>query len=171
MTVEEFKIEVLPIKNKLYRLARRLMKNNQEAEDIVQEVFLKLWVRRNQLAEFRNIEAYAITMTKNQCLDQLKSKKDKTFSLNGFDQVASDKHPGEKMEINETINQVRSVIDTLPELQKMVIHLRDIEGLEFEEIAEVLHINVNAIRVNLSRARKKVRDEILKLQRYEFSEN
>jgi len=75
MTVETFKIEVLPLKHKLYRFAKRLLKNATEAEDIVQEVFIRLWSRREKLSEYKSIEAFAMTITKNLCLDNLKSKK------------------------------------------------------------------------------------------------
>ncbi len=170
MTLEEFKTEVLPVKNKLFRFAKRLMKNRTEAEDIVQEVLLRLWLNRNKMDEYKNIEAFAVTVTKNLCLDNLKSKASKTTELKE-NLIVKDKNPDEEYEKKDINNKINEIIKGLPFQQKMIIQLRDIEGYEFEEISEMVNMTLNAIRVNLSRARKKVRDEIIKLQRYEFSGN
>ncbi len=171
MTVETFKIEVLPIKNKLYRFAKRLLKNATEAEDIVQEVFIRLWSRRERLSEYKSIEAFAMIITKNLCLDNLKSKRNKTGELTDKYERMTDATPYEKVELTDTYNKVQEIINTLPEQQKMIIHLRDIEGYEFNEIAEIVQISSNTIRVNLSRARKKVRETLSNTYNYEFAKN
>ena len=171
MTVETFKIEVLPLKNRLYRFANRLVKNVPEAEDIVQEVFMRLWSRRERLNEYRSIEAFAMTITKNLCLDKLKSKRNKTDELTERNEQISETTPYKMLELNDSYNKVQEIIQTLPEQQKMIIHLRDIEEYEFEEIAEVMNLTINTIRVNLSRARKKVRETLIKTYSYEFAKN
>ena len=171
MTVETFKIEVLPLKNRLYRFANRLVKNVPEAEDIVQEVFMRLWSRRERLNEYRSIEAFAMTITKNLCLDKLKSKRNKTDELTDRNEQISSTTPYKMLELNDSYNKVLEIIQTLPEQQKMIIHLRDIEEYEFEEIAEVMNLTINTIRVNLSRARKKVRETLIKTYSYEFAKN
>lgn len=170
MTLEEFKTEVLPVKNKLFRFAKLLMKNRAEAEDIVQDVLLRLWSNREKMDEYKNIEAFSITITKNLCLDKLKSKASKTTQLKE-NLIVKDKNPDEEYESKDINNKINEIINRLPVQQKMIIQLRDIEGYGFEEISEVVNMTLNAIRVNLSRARKKVRDEIIKLQHHEFSRN
>ncbi len=171
MTVETFKIEVLPIKHKLFRLANRMLTNVPEAEDIVQEVFLRLWARKERLNEYKSIEAFAMTITKNLCLDKLKSKGYRKDELTEKHEQQTTETPYQKMEMNDSYQKVKKIIDTLPEQQRMIIHLRDIEGYEYEEISEILNISVNTIRVNLSRARKKVKDTLVKIYHYEFAKN
>lgn len=171
MTVELFKIEVLPIKNKLYRFALRLTCDVHESEDIVQEVFIRLWKRKDKLEEYRSIEAFAMTITKNLCLDKLKSKAHKNVQLSAKHDETDETTPFIEVERNDTYERVKQLIDQLPEQQRMIIHLRDIEGYEYNEIADVLSISENTIRVNLSRARKKVRDMMIKKYNYEFTKN
>jgi RNA polymerase sigma-70 factor (ECF subfamily) len=171
MTVETFKIEVLPLKNKLYRFARRLVTNYAEAEDIVQEVFLRLWSKKDQLHEIRNLEALAVTMTKNLCLDRLKSKSNKNYELKDYHEQSTVTTPYTMMEISDSYKQVNKFIDELPVQQKMIIQLRDVEGYEYEEIAEMTGMNPNAIRVNLSRARKKIKELMEKTYDYGFTKN
>jgi RNA polymerase sigma-70 factor (ECF subfamily) len=171
MTVETFKIEVLPLKHKLFRFAKRLMKNMPDAEDIVQEVFLRLWVRRESLAEYKSVEAFAMTITKNLCLDRMKSKDYKTEELTIVHQQVSHATPYKKLELTDTYNRIQMIMNSLPEQQRMIIHLRDIEGFEFEEIEEIMNINLNTIRVNLSRARKRIKEILQNTYNYEFAKN
>lgn len=171
MTVEEFKKEVLPIKNKLFRVAYRLLNSKAEAEDVVQEIFLKLWSKRENLMEYRSIEAFAMTMTKNLCLDKLKAKSTQNLGLEHAKLQDASDNPHNKMDVKDTIKKVHEIIDQLPEQQRLIIQMRDIENCDFDEIAEVTQLSLNNVRVNLSRARKKVRDTLLKIQNYEFSSN
>jgi len=171
MTVETFKIEVLPLKNRLYRFAKRLVISVPEAEDIVQEVFMRLWSRRERLNEYRSIEAFAMTITKNLCLDKLKAKRHKTDDPTERNEKISGTTPYRMLELNDSYKKVQEIIQTLPEQQKMIMHLRDIEEYEFEEIAETMNLTINTIRVNLSRARKKVRETLIKTYSYEFAKN
>jgi RNA polymerase sigma-70 factor (ECF subfamily) len=171
MTVETFKIEVLPLKNKLYRFACRLLNNNMDSEDIVQEVMLKLWARREKLGEYKSIEAFAMVILKNMCLDRLKAKGYRTDDLDDRKNESGGFSPHTSLELSDTTEKVKTIINTLPEHQRMIIHLRDIEGYEFEEIAEIMQMSLNTIRVNLSRARKKVRETLVKKYSYEFTRN
>lgn len=171
MTVENFKIEVLPLKNKLYRFARRLLRNGHEAEDIVQEVMIRLWTRRNRLQEYKSVEAFAMVITKNLCLDKLKLKSNKSEELTWRNELYTDKNPYVQMETSDSYNKIRELIDQLPEQQRMIIHLRDVEGYAYDEIAELTGLTENTIRVNLSRARKKIREIMIKKYSYEFTKN
>lgn len=167
MTAEEFKSELLPAKNKLFRLSLRLLANKEEAEDAVQEAFLKIWNMRNNLGKYKSKEALLVTMTRNLCLDRLRNKKNKFASLNENINQHSSQNPLQISEQTDQLKQVKRLIQTLPEQQKTIIQLRDIEGYNYDEILEITGFNLNYVRVNLSRARTKIREQILKIQHYE----
>ena len=171
MNPEEFKIQVLPLKYKLYRLSLRLLGRVEEAEDSVQDAMVKLWNRREELNNYSSIEAFAMTITKILCLDRIRSKAFQTQRLSDQQVMAVKQNPEELLEKADFTVFVRKIIESLPEQQKAIMHMRDIEGMEYDQIAEVMELNVNAVRVNLSRARKKVRDTILKIQGYELARN
>ncbi len=172
MVARDFKNNVLPISKKLLRFATHFLKNEDEAKDVVQDVFLKLWQKRDDLAEVENIEAFAMRMTRNRCLDVIKANKVVPIDAETerkLKEETVDVHS--KIELCESANQIKMLIKRLPDLQQTVMHLRDVEQLSYDEISEATNIKVNAIRVNLSRARKKVRDEFLKINSYENKRN
>lgn len=158
--------------NKLLRFALQILQDEEEAKDVLQDVFLKLWQKRDELVKVENLEAFAFRMIRNRCLDAIRARR--TVSM---DVVKKGHIPDEEssetdhLEYTDSVSLVKQIIIGLPDLQRTVIQMRDVEQLEYEEIAEVTQLNVNAIRVNLSRARKKVRDEILKIQNYGITEN
>ena len=171
MDLHEFKIQVFPLKNKLFRLANWLLGDTEDAQDIVQETFIKLWNRREKLDEYRSVEALAVATTRNLCLDKLKAKRYPTEKL---ENLKSDiPEPGTEMrtDLTELTEKIKEVIRSLPEQMKTIMQLRDIEGYDFEEIAEIMKMNENAIRVSLSRARKKVREIMINRKLYEFQRN
>jgi len=162
MDQNEFKIKVLPLQDKVYGFSCRLMGNTEDARDIVQEIFVKLWRLKDQLHTYNNLEAFTMTMTRNLCLDKLRARR--TTSLDGQrDESDSGKLPDALLEQAEAAERAMRIINRLPEQQRTVMHLRDIEGYEFEEIGVVTGMNVNNIRVVLSRARKQVREELQKI--------
>lgn len=171
MTPQEFKIRVFPLKNKLYRFAKRLLDDPEEAKDIVQEVFIKLWNKRENLVEYRSIEALAMVTTRNLCLDKLKVKKFPTESIDELRNEMEETGYEEKRDLSDMVQKIHHIIKTLPELQRTVIQLRDIEGYDFDEISGILDMNENAVRVNLSRARKKIREILVNNKFYEYQRN
>ena len=168
MKQKEFLNTILPCKNTLYRLAKRLLVSNDEAEDAVQEVFLKLWKGRDKIDNYRSPEAFAITMTKNYCLDRLKSKQASNLKI-VHNNYKNSENIERTIEGNEGVELVTKIMETLPEKQKMIMQLRDIEQFEFAEISQMLEINETAIRVALSRARKVVREQLIKQYNYGIS--
>ncbi|MAO09294.1 MAG: RNA polymerase subunit sigma-70 [Alteromonas sp.] len=168
MKQKEFLATVLPVKDKLYRLAKRLLVSQEEAEDAVQEVILKLWKGKNRMKDYKNPEAFAMTMTKNYCLDRLKSKQASNLKI-VHSNYQNDENLQKKVEVNDGVQLVFEIMETLPEKQRMVLQLRDVEQFEFHEISEMTDMNETAIRVNLSRARKAVRDQLLKQYNYGVS--
>lgn len=175
MKANEFKSQLLPVKAKLYRLALTLLNNGSEAEDAVQDVYLKLWNMRTQLSEYNSVEALAVTMTKNLCIDRLRSYRSRKQNGAGLGKVVlktdSRYDPAKSVEMNEQLQQVHEIINRLPDQQRMVLHLRDIEQYSYDEIEEITGLKRNNIRVTLSRARKSVRDQYRNNQRYEQRKN
>ncbi|MFT4762899.1 MAG: RNA polymerase sigma-70 factor (family 1) [Paraglaciecola sp.] len=162
MNSKEFQNTILPIKNTLFRLAKRVVGEASEAEDVVQEVFVKIWNQRSQLTEITNIEAWCMRLTKNLSIDKLRSKHRRTEAFQPeFDQVDDQQTPYQFVETNDTMQQIENMMNALPEKQKMVMHLRDIEGLAYQEIADALEIPINQVKVYLFRARKQMRERIL----------
>jgi RNA polymerase sigma factor (sigma-70 family) len=172
MLARDFKTDVLPISSKLLRFANQILQDEEDAKDVLQDVFLKLWQKRDELGKVENLEAFAFRMTRNRCLDMIRSRR--TISIESMKNVRLSEEESsdtDYLDLSDSVDLVKRIIAELPDLQRTVIHLRDIEQLEFNEIADATQLNVNAIRVNLSRARKKVRDEILKIQNYGITEN
>ncbi|MDC8000467.1 RNA polymerase sigma factor [Aequorivita todarodis] len=165
MDKTEFIALVMPYKDRLYRLAKRILVSKDEAEDAVQEVFLKLWNGKENIENYKNPEAFAITMTKNYCLDRLKSKQASNLKIVHSNYQTSE-NIERKIEANDGVEMVFRIMETLPEQQKIVLQLRDVEQFEFSEIAKMLDSNETAIRVALSRARKTVRDTMIKNYNY-----
>ena len=145
-----------------------MLKSREDAEDALQEVFLRLWKKRDKLDEVINMEAYAMRMTKNLCLDKLKGAvKSIDLADQEYKLEYAEATPYKRIELADSMQHMRKVLEQLPDLQKTIIFLRDVEGYTFEEIAEVTGVKVNALRVTLSRARKNARALYLKLNDYE----
>lgn len=165
MNKAEFINVVMPFKDKLFRLAKRILVSDDEAEDAVQEVYYKLWKGRDSLPSYRSPEAFAVTITKNYCLDRLKSKQASNLTI-----VHSNYESKESIERNleaeEGVALVFKIMANLPTQQRIVLQLRDVENYEFEEIAKLLDSNETAVRVALSRARKAVREALIKTYQY-----
>ena len=166
MKSKEFIFLLEPFKDKLFRIAKRLLVSHEEAQDATQEVIVKLWKQKDKLNEYKSVEALAVTMTKNYCLDQLKSKRAQNLKI--VHSNYRDWNPGieQKIEEQDNTNWIGKIVATLPENQKLVFQLRDIEGHEFEEIANMLEISETNARVLLSRARKTIKEALIKKHQY-----
>ena len=171
MNQYEFVKLIAPFKDRVYRLAKRLLVSNEEAEDATQEVLVRLWNNKTKLEAYTSVEALAMTITKNYCLDQLKSKRATEMRIvhNNY----SDREPGvqQQAEDKDSWQWAEKIMNGLPEQQRMIMQLRDIEQYEFEEIAKIMDMNETAVRVALSRARKTVREELIKTHSYGISSN
>lgn len=169
MDSNSFKEKCLPLHPKLYRIALALVENKQDAEDLLQETYCKLWEKRNELEDIRNIEAFSVTIIKNLCLDFLRSPKRnrqeeavETISLNSTDST-----PDKILEEQDEIRYIKQLIDCLPANQRQVIHLRGLSDCSMEEIEEITGFSAVNVRTLLSRARKIIREEYKKLYVYE----
>lgn len=166
MTQKEFLLNVLPFKDKVYRLAKRLLISTDEAEDATQELLVKLWNKKEDISKLKSIEAYAMTMMKNYCLDRLKSKQASNLKLVHSNYVSNDVSLDKKVELENSVQIVKKLMDQLPNQQRIIIQLRDVEEYDYDEICEIVNMNQTAVRVALSRARKTIREQLLKTHAY-----
>ncbi len=167
MNYDDFETRVLPTKNKLYRFAFKLLGSSEEAKDVVQETMIRVWNGRDT-AEVQNMEAWCMRIAKNLSLDKLRSSQRKlTNTLHeNFDQVHDSLSPFEKTELTESMKRINELMTTLPEKQRQVMHLRDVEGYSYNEICDILELDMSQVKVNLFRARNAVREKLTKLNAY-----
>ncbi|WP_044403921.1 RNA polymerase sigma factor [Lacinutrix sp. Hel_I_90] len=166
MTQTEFLNIVLPFKDKVFRLAKRLLVSTEEAEDATQEILIKLWNNKKKIKDYKNVEAFSMTMTKNFCFDKLKSKQAQNLKIVHSNYEDHSVALQKQLEANDSIHWVGRIMESLPEQQKLVIQLRDIEQYDFSEIAKMLEMTETAVRVTLSRARKTIREQLTKTHDY-----
>ena len=170
MDVESFKRLFLPLHPKLFRIAYALVENKSDAEDILQDAYYKLWSRRNELADVRNPEAFCVTLVKNLCLDFLRSPRAGRHDEDVPEAVtlSTDSSPDKELEMQDKVEQVRHLINRLPENQRQVLRLRGIEDCSIDEIEQITGLSAVNIRVLLSRARKIIREQFEKYYAYEY---
>jgi RNA polymerase sigma factor (sigma-70 family) len=150
------------MKDKLLRFSRRIIGNIAEAEDVVQEVFIKVWEKRDAMQDIQNEDAYCMTLTKNLSLDKMRSKHRRTEDIDTAHVLTnSELTPYAKVEAQDTLSKIKEFMAALPEKQKMVMHLRDIEGLSYEEISQHLEMPLPQVKVYLHRGRNTIREKIL----------
>lgn len=166
MTQTDFTKLVLPFKDKVFRLAKRLLVSREEAEDATQEILMKLWKNNEKIEDYRNVEAFSMTMTKNFCLDRLKSKQAQNLKIVHSNYQDHNVSLQKEVENRDSVDWVSKIIEELPEQQKIILQLRDIEEYEYDEIAKVVDMNPTAIRVALSRARKTIREKLTNTHQY-----
>ncbi|HOF99409.1 MAG TPA: sigma-70 family RNA polymerase sigma factor [Paludibacteraceae bacterium] len=167
MDAAQFNSVILPLADQLFRVAKSIVCNDEAAKDAVQELNAKLWENRSQLDKVQNLTAFAMKSMRNLCLDWLRTRKSDYDVPLDENLIASAPNPHQLMEQKDLTNYVKQLIDKLPELQRTIIHLRDVEGLEISEIAAITSISENAISVNLSRARQKLRTELMEKSKKE----
>ncbi|MCB0572452.1 MAG: RNA polymerase sigma factor [Phaeodactylibacter sp.] len=164
MKLEAFKTDILPIKHKLYRVALRITGNPAEAEDVVQEVFIKVWEMRERLNEVLSIEAWCMQLTKNKAIDKRRLRYNQAESLETAYGLSSGSHtPDRQAELNDAVGQVRQLMSQLPENHRIAMQMRDIEGLSYQEISEALGLPLQQIKTNIFRARKSIRTKLMQL--------
>lgn len=158
MDASEFKIKVIPLNRKMMGFATRFLGNREDAKDLLQEVFLKLWKMKESLDQYENLEAFIIRMVKNQCIDNLRSRKTVPLYEQVEENLIDQEKANNEKEHNDRIERIKQQLSLLPEKQRLIMQLKDIEGYDYEEISDIMQMNINAIRVDLSRARKKIRE-------------
>lgn len=163
MSLQYYKENILPISDKLFRFSLRIVRDPSEAEDIVQEVMIKIWNKRKDWEFIDNMEAWCVKMTRNLSIDKLRSKHRRTQDIEGlFHLQDATADPLEKTESKDTINHISKLMQELPEVQRLVMQLRDIEELSYKEIMEQLDLTMPQVKTNLFRARNKIRKRLNK---------
>lgn len=167
MNSKSFKQKVLPLCQRIFPMAARMLKDEEEARDAVQEIMIKLWKHRKQLARHPNVAGFVFLTARNYCLDQLR-KKDIAEADRAYLELIADVYDDQGInDFKELTEIVLKIIEALPENHREVIQLRDLDGFEFEEIAAITKLKIEHIRVLLSRARIQVRIELEKIYSYE----
>lgn len=164
MNQTEFARLLLPLKQKIYCFALSIVGNSDEAEDVTQDLYEKLWQRRDSLDGLNNIEGFVMSSVRNLSIDHIRSRRlhrDKLAEVKSDQRNAS--WPSETFDMVEIVSRV---IGSLPERQRQVIHLRDVEGYEIEQIATIMELEQTNVRVILSRARRLVKEQIIEITSY-----
>jgi len=161
--IETFTERILPLKNKLLRVAFGIVRQVEEAEDIVQEVMMKIWDKRNEWLNLSNCEGYCMAMVRNMSIDFLRRKKSPLVSLNEAQLLSTkDENMLEKMSNKEAVATIQQAMQLLPEKQFLSLQLREVEGKSYTEIAAMLNMTNEQVKVNIHRARNSLRRQLIK---------
>lgn len=170
MNEAQFRQHVLPLKHKLYRLALRITLDSAEAEDIVQETFIRVWHRGqdNEAEDLKSVEAFAHTVCRNLSLDKAAKKEAANLSLDEtpIDAPMTDASPAEHLEREERWRMVQQMLNALPERLRTAVHLRDVEDKTYKEIADIMGLTEDIVKVSLHRARKQLKKQLERIERY-----
>lgn len=167
MSLDDFNRKILTVKDKLYRFALKFIRDKQDAEDIVQDVLIKIWNQQSHTHNLLNFDAWCMKLVRNQSLDRLKSSHYKSSHLKIDPETESFGHsPYQHTESNNRMTIVRKLIDSLPGKQQEVLHLRDVEGFSYQEIAEITDMEMNMVKVYLFRARNTIKTKLLNIEAY-----
>jgi RNA polymerase sigma-70 factor (ECF subfamily) len=164
MTRKDFNDIIHQQYRKLYFIAFRIIRNRQEAEDIVQDVFVRMWSMKEKLDDYKDVTALAVTITKNICIDLLRKMKQIDANTTGYEIQGHDLSPSpyDQMVRSEISEILSGIIGNLPPQYREIVHMKEIDGLSYEEISRQTNMNINSLRVNLSRARRIIREEYIK---------
>ena len=172
MKIVSFRNDILPLKNELYRLALRITLNGAEAEDVVQETMIKVWNRRDEWGAIDSIEAFCLTVCRNLALDKTRKLANQSQPLDDApggaepaDQSYSS-NPERQAMLHDRVRLVRWLVDGLPEKQRSVMQLRDFEGKSYKEIATVMGVTEEQVKVNLFRARQTIKKKYFETENY-----
>jgi len=162
-----FRNDVLPLKNQLFRLALRITLSRAEAEDIVQDTMIKVWDKRYEWSNIDSIEAYSLRICRNLSLDRLKKRDNQndSFEEEQLDTVHTFT-PQDRLIDQDRLRVVKEIVDSLPEKQRSCMQLRDFEGKQYKEIADILGITEEQVKVNIFRARQAVKQRFQKIEQY-----
>lgn len=150
----------IPLADRFYRVAYYLLESEEDAEDAVQELYLKLWAARSGLSGVQNPSAYGISMLKNICIDRIRKRM--VRKSEPLDKVPhpEDTHTESRTDIKDALRYLLQEMEKLPDKQRVVLRMRAVEGLEYEDIARRTGLSEVYIRVLVTMARKTLRSKI-----------
>ena len=162
-----FRNDILPLKDKLFRLALRITLNRAEAEDVVQDTMLRVWNKRDEWQQFESVEAYCLIVAKNLAIDRIQKKEAQNVEITPeMEEEAAASGPHDQLVNEERMRIIHRLVDELPEKQRLIMQLRDIEGESYKEIARILNLTEEQVKVNLFRARQKVKQRYIEIDEY-----
>ena len=162
-----FRNDILPLKDKLFRLALRITLDRAEAEDVVQDTMIRVWNKRDEWQQFESVEAYCLIVAKNLAIDRSQKKDAQNVELTPeMAEEVDTSGPYDRLVNNERMKIIHRLIDELPEKQRLIMQLRDIEGESYKDIAKVLQLTEEQVKVNLFRARQKVKQRDIEIDEY-----
>lgn len=163
----DFRNDILPLKDKLFRLALRITFDRAEAEDIVQETMIRVWNKRDEWEGLESVEAYCLTVARNLAIDRSEKKDSQMVELTSeAEQTPDVSSPYDRLVNKERLKLVHRLVSELPEKQRLIMQLRDVEGKSYKEIAVALHLTEEQVKVNLFRARQKVKQKFIDIDSY-----
>ena len=162
-----FRDDILPLKDKLFRLALRITFDRAEAEDVVQDTMIRVWNKREEWTQFGSIEAYCLTVAKNLAIDRSQKKEAQNVELTPeMEEESEISGPYDQLVNNERMSIIHRLINELPEKQRLIMQLRDIEGESYKEIAKILNLTEEQVKVNLFRARQRIKLKYSEIDNY-----
>lgn len=162
MDLQEYKNMVLPYKDKLYRLALRMVEDTMEAEDVVQEALVKIWKNKEKLSEIDNKQAWCMAVTRNLAIDKIRARKKKIVPIDTVYHIKDQSSdPYAQLKTKDTLSRIRELMNKLPENLRTVLQLREIEGYTYKEISEIAGYSIDQVKVYLYRARHSMRAQLL----------
>lgn len=160
MQQNHFKNKIMIHQDMMFRFALRMLQNEEDAKDIVQDSLLKLWNKRKGLKNIKSYKSFAMTIVRNASIDLIRKRKNDSVEPDLLIEKEN-LNPENQLEVADQLRKVREIINKLNDQQKELIQMRDIEGLDYTEIQEITGLSINTIRVNISRARKEIRSQML----------
>ncbi|MEQ8470877.1 MAG: sigma-70 family RNA polymerase sigma factor [Marinoscillum sp.] len=160
-----FETHIIPVSSKMYRFALSILKESDTAQDVVQECLVKIWTKRSKLLDVQSPEAWAMRITRNQCYDWVKTNRFTVLSDKEMNQPTND-HTDYQTLLTDQMNWLGKVLDTLPDRQREIYHLREVEEMTYQDIADILSISMSEVKVYLHRARTKIKSSLQKIEAY-----
>jgi len=162
-----FRNNILPLKDKLFRVALRITFDRAEAEDVVQDTMIRVWNKRDEWSQLESIEAYCLTVCRNLAIDRSQKKEAQNLELTPeLEQTVIASGPYDQLVNEERMKLIHQLISELPEKQRVIMQLRDIEGESYKEISNVLQLTEDQVKVNLFRARQKIKQRYTDIENY-----
>ncbi len=162
-----FRNDILPLKDKLYRLAFRITLDSAEAEDVVQDTLIRVWNKREEWSQFESVEAYCLTVARNLAIDRSQKMEAQNVELTPeAREMADTLTPYDSLAQDEQMQLIHRLVNELPEKQRTIMQLRDMEGKSYKEIADILQITEEQVKVNLFRARQKIKQRYTEIEDY-----
>lgn len=164
MKTIDFRHDLLPLKDRIFRLALRITLSREEAEDVTQDTLLRVWEQRDSLTDIRSLEAYVLTIGHRLAIDRTRRAETANLSIEDAQVDAPDSSPDaqEQLERQESLQRIHEIFNSLPPPQRTVIQLRDIEGKSYRDIADITGLTEDNVKVTLYRARQAVKNQFLK---------